>query len=504
MEDKKNRLMVWLAGAAVVLNAAVFALNRTFAPFQSHGAHGASPADAGTLWAQNVLLAWALLLWIAGFVLYMKNKTQAALPWVNALTLTFASISIISGSGGGVEFHFSIFMVIAAAAYYDNVRIILMMTLLFAVQHLAGYYFVPHWVFGTDAYPFLMFLIHALFLVLTSAATILQIRSKKKITAQLEAEKNLKEERLVDLLRHVQTLSESISSASKVVTEKSGAHVQISQEMHRAFEEVIGGLGDQVVSVEQVNRNLENMNRAVLQALESSDEVKSNAVIAEKAVHASHHSIVRLTERNRFIMQSIAGITDSMSGLKQSADEAEGKVRLIQEVADRTRLLALNASIEAAKAGEHGGGFAVVASEIRKLADQSRAASEEIQAMIADIHQASEWNASQVVRGHEAIEQSASQVDEAAADFEKVRELIEQLLSYIVTMNDRMLAIRNDSSGVTDEMNRISTVIEEGMASMQELTSMSASQEEASGQVNREISTLNRLSRSLKEQFSAS
>jgi methyl-accepting chemotaxis protein len=67
-------------------------------------------------------------------------------------TLTFSSMSIITGRNGMVEYHFSIFMVAAMLAYYENITLIIVMTTLFAVQHVSGVFFIPQLVFGTDSY----------------------------------------------------------------------------------------------------------------------------------------------------------------------------------------------------------------------------------------------------------------------------------------------------------------------------------------------------------------
>ncbi|MFC5988138.1 hypothetical protein [Marinicrinis lubricantis] len=129
---------------------------------------------------------------------------HSQLPLLIVLTLTFSSISIISGGGGGVEFHFSIFIVIAAAAYYENIRLIMMMKILIVVQHLGKFFWCPQIVFGTDTYPFLMLVIHAVFLILTSSATSMQIYSKHKIMNQIEKRKQEYDEKLLSLVEQVQ------------------------------------------------------------------------------------------------------------------------------------------------------------------------------------------------------------------------------------------------------------------------------------------------------------
>lgn len=503
MQDKKNYLMLRLVAAAAILNAIIFGLTKWLDPFQNHGGmHGSGYEMTPTiLWAQIILLFVPFVLLGYGTYCFLKDREYKNIPWINTLTLTFSSISIISGSGGGVEFHFSIFMVLAITAYYENIRLIAMMTILFAVQHIAGFFFIPQLVFGTDSYPFLMLVVHAVFLILTSCATILQIISKGKITAQLEAEKKSKEERLMDLMQHIETLSGNIRSASATVATKSETNIKINQTMGTSFDEVSGGLGDQIISIEQMGSNLGRINRSIQTAFESAEEMKVSAIATEQTVASSHQTVHAIQEQNRNVLEAVTSIVASMSNLQQSTSQAQGMVSMIQEVADQTNLLALNASIEAARAGEQGKGFAVVANEIRKLSDQSRSTAEEIRAIMNKVRQESEANLGQVEGGEEAIRQSARNIDSFATDFEQVRHMIRHMLDYILDMNQMMTEIKTEAQGVTSEMNHISAVIEEGMAAMEELRGMSDTQIEAAEQVGQELEKLNNLSKSLQEQF---
>jgi len=503
MQDKKNDLMLRLAAAAAILNAAIFGLTRWLKPFQNHGGmHGSEyEMTPVILWAQNILLFVPFVLLGYGTYRFFKDREHPGLPWINTLTLTFSSISIISGSGGGVEFHFSIFMVLAIAAYYENIRLIAMMTIVFAVQHIAGFFFMPELVFGTDDYPFLMLVVHAVFLILTSCATTLQIISKGKITAQLEAEKTNKEERMLDMVQQIEKLSGHIRSTSAAVKTKSLTNIKINQTMQSSFDEVSGGLGDQIMSIEQMDSNLGRINRSIQAAFESSEEMKAGAVETEQVAASSHQAVHAIQEQNKNVMEAVMNIVESMRNLQQATSKAEGMVSMIQEVADQTNLLALNASIEAARAGEHGKGFAIVASEIRKLSDQSRSAAEVIRTIMSNVRQVSEANMDQVERGKEAILQSATNIDSFAADFEQVRQMIRHMFEYILAMNRMMTEIFSEAKGVTGEMNHISAIIEEGLTAMEELRDMSGTQFEAAEQVDEELEKLSELSRSLEKQL---
>lgn len=497
--------MLFLSLSAVLLNVLLFVITKFFDPFHhSMGMHATGFTMNPSLFVEQIAICFLPIISMAlAIYWYIGNKENPVLPWINTLTLTLSSIGMISGSGGGVEFHFSIFMVIAATAYYENARLIMMMTLLFAVQHLGGYFFLPQLVFGTETYPFTMLLIHAGFLLLTSGATCMQINSKKQMTLQLEAEKKTKENEIVNLLEQVQSLAEQIGSTSKIVSGKSEQNVKSNQEMRNAFTEVSQGLGDQAKAIEHMEYNLQSIHNSIQAALSASEEMKENAGVTEQAIGTSSQKVQLLHEHMLQIIVAISTVVETMRSLKQSSDRAKNMIGMIQRVADQTNLLALNASIEAAQAGEHGKGFSVVASEIRKLANQSREAAKEVQMIMEAIQKESDLTSALIQNSQTVAELSVTEVDVFADDFVQVKETITHLLTFIRRLNQMMLSIKNDSAHVTGEISQISTVIEEGIAAMEELSMMSVHQIESAKQVDGEIKQLTSLNLSLQERFSA-
>ncbi|MFD2118103.1 methyl-accepting chemotaxis protein [Paenibacillus yanchengensis] len=501
MLERKNLLMLWLSGSAVVLSMIVLLLTKLFDPFESHGGGSGFEITTSIIWQQNLLLLMPIVLLVITIIAHLSRKNSEVVPLLNILTLTFSSMAIVSNGGGGVEFHFSIFMVLAAAAYYERINLILVMTVIFAIQHLLGYFVFPEVVFGTTEYTFTMLLVHAVFLILTSSATMLQIRSKLKMTAELEAERDKKQTDLNLLMNQVQLLSENINTISESIAVKSTENVRHNETMRQAYEEVSAGLGDQSNSVEQVEAKVQQTSHSIMQALESSDMMTSNAQKTELVLTESREKVHLLLTENEQIMQVVSEIYTTMTTLKATAQQAQSLGSIIQQVADRTNLLALNASIEAARAGEYGRGFAVVAGEIRKLANQSRQAADEIQTMMNRIDDEIQHSYEQVDVGQVAIKHSHSNVVVFAQNFEQVNTMIEQLLHYMLEINKTLGAIREDAGGVSSEMNQISAVIEQGMASMQQLSVMSREQLTAATDIDREMTKLGKLSMSLKGQF---
>lgn len=258
----KNRLMLWLAGYTIIFSGLVHLLNRVAKVIPHHSmVMMTENSDSHTYTVaisagQNILLIIPVILFVISLYLYRKRQDHMLVPLINAINLTFLSISIISGGGGSVEFHFSIFMVIAMIAYYEDVKLILISTVIFAVQHLLGFFVMPELVFGQSQYPFSMLLIHAIFLVLTSGATYLQIQSKKKITVELEREKNNKQAELMDVLGDVKSLSKELDEVSTLVLGRSNHMITANQEMLGAFKEVSAGLETENESIHHIEVDL--------------------------------------------------------------------------------------------------------------------------------------------------------------------------------------------------------------------------------------------------------
>ncbi|OMF33845.1 hypothetical protein BK133_13740 [Paenibacillus sp. FSL H8-0548] len=506
MQDKKNRLMLLFSAAAVLLNAVIFLLTKTIDPFHhaAAGMHGIGYEMNGQIQVgQIVLFLLPIITLTVAAIFYFRNKEQVNIPVLNTLTLTFSSFSIISGSGGSVEFHFSIFMVIAVIAYYENIQLVILMTILFAVQHLGGYFFFPELVFGTDSYLFRMVVIHASFLILTSTATIWQIKSKLEITKRLEAEKKSKDDQLLAVLVDVESLTNQIFTTSTVVSGSSVLNVQSNKEMGFAFEEVTGGLGDQALSLEQMEDKLHNINSAIQTVHINAETMSSNTVVTEQSIVASHLKLDLLKQYMHAISHSVSNVAETMYDLKRSSEQAEKMVGKIEQVANQTNLLALNASIEAARAGEYGKGFAVVAGEIRKLANQTSSAAKEIREIMSAIGSGSEITASQIEDEQVIVQQSLEYVEAFANEFDQVKLTIHELSKFILAMNQLLVTINEDSNGVSKEMVQISAVIEQGIASMKQLMVISKSQIQSSQKVDQEIEQLNQLTSLLQQQFSA-
>ena len=451
----KNGLLMILSACSVGLAIIIHILHRQFNFLSSYlSLSGIGSLSGGLTALTNIFLFIPIGLFFIALWLFRRDTMHPRIPIFLTLTLTFSSIAIIAGGNGLVEYHFSIFMIVAIIASFAKIRLILLSLAIFAVHHFAGYFFFPQLLCGTSDYSFSLLMIHVLYLIFTCLATILIIYINKLTANRLTAEKNLQQAHLDQLLAEIDRTSTVMVNHVVELADGTSESAKASQEITSVLLQSSAAVEQQLASLQDsVDKNSLIVNQ--VEQIHSSTEI-----VIDKAKNSLRESIV-----GKEIVQEVAiqmtVITQTVSSIKHLVEDLEvesaevGKLsQVITAISDQTKLLALNASIEAARAGEHGKGFSIVAEEVRNLAMGTEKSAAEIQVVIGTIQT--------------QIKEVANEMDSGMKEIDKGNEKIIVSERVFDTIHEATTEVEKEINGVSEattilleQANLTNTLIEE-------------------------------------------
>lgn len=286
----------------------------------------------------------------------------------------------------------------------------------------------------------------------------LDVKGKDEI-AQLARAFNLFADKIRDTIAQVTGATSQLAAAAEEMSHISTETSNGVQRQRSETEQVATAMNEMTATVQEVARNAESAAEAARGADEESS--KGQHVVTESV--SSIDTLAGEVERAAGVIQRLEKDTESIGTV----------LEVIQGIAEQTNLLALNAAIEAARAGEQGRGFAVVADEVRSLASRTQSSTQEIKEMIERL-QANAQDAVNVMEG--GREKARSSVDFASKAGEAL-ERITGAVNAIATMNNQIAEAARQQGEVSEEINRnvvnISQVAEETSGSTSQLANAS-------------------------------
>ncbi len=289
-----------------------------------------------------------------------------------------------------------------------------------------------------------------------------------------------------------QSTSSSISEMAASIAQVSGNSLALAasvdetsssiEEMTSSIQQVAGNVGVLSDAVSQTSASIEQMAASVQQVALNVTEASRVAEQATRVAQGGQQAVAQTVEGMGQITEAMTGVVQVMASLGKSSEEIGEIIAVIDDIAEQTNLLALNAAIEAARAGEHGRGFAVVADEVRKLAERSAKATGEIATLIKGIQKETEQATTRTHQGEVAIREGSALAGSAGEALQEIVRAVGEvtvLMAQIAQATSEQSGVAQQITGAVASMNQLTQQVtlatrEQALGSAQIMTAVAS------------------------------
>ena len=298
---------------------------------------------------------------------------------------------------------------------------------------------------------------------------------------------------LGSIVGKIRNSSDTMSSNSYELNDTSSQTLAANNEISKAVEDVAEGSTGMAASISKINENLLEMSNETKDINASVDEIKNQTTAVQDSSKIMNDKIKSMQDSSHKMDEGISAISKRIETVNTTVDKVSNIVSVIEEISSETNLLSLNASIEAARAGDAGKGFAVVAQEIRVLSDNTNTELENIKQIISSLVEECRYC---VQASGTIVEDNAKQKEEIKAVLDELGSLdeqiqktaekadeIEELVTAMIELNDD---ITKSSNSLTDVSAANAAATEEMNANIEELNAMMHGVSEMAEHMNNE------------------
>lgn len=291
--------------------------------------------------------------------------------------------------------------------------------------------------------------------------------------AELSVATNTMHEQLTAIVVNILDSSEQLAGHSEELTQSANEVKIGSEQVALTMQELATGSEAQASNASALANVMETFNEEFKIVSKNSLRV---ADASRKVINQSNES-EQLMDLSSQQMEKIETImkeaVNKMQSLEFQTQEITTLVRLIQNIADQTNLLALNAAIEAARAGEHGRGFAVVADEVRKLSEQVAVSVKDITGFVGKIQNESRDVSVSLEQGYTEVKAGAEQIQRTTDVLNEMESSLNSMIQNILLVSDKMSSLTESTASMSVAIEEIASISQESAAGVEETSAAS-------------------------------
>lgn len=302
----------------------------------------------------------------------------------------------------------------------------------------------------------------------------LQISSYDEFADIAKVIGNLRE-RFNASMGHVAGTSQSVMEYSESLSALSEEMAATSKEVSSAIDNVAQSTSEQAEEFDNISKIISGFGEKIDEVTQTVDTLNNHIAVINEKAKGSNRDLSRMEQYLNEVLSSFSSMSDKIKGFGQHLSRINDITNVINSIADQTNMIALNASIEAARAGDLGRGFAVVADEIRKLAEQSKDSSATINELLQAVSKESGVVVEISADMNRKLSDEISIIKKSVNSFKEIVGSMEEVFPKMGVINQNIIAIDSEKghilasiSSVTEKSEQISAAAEQISASSQE------------------------------------
>lgn len=328
----------------------------------------------------------------------------------------------------------------------------------------------------------------------------IQIKSRDE-TAKLAGAMNIMQSEIHQLIERIQNASELMASHSEELNQSADEVKLGSEQVAITMQEMAVGAEKQADGSSELSEMMASFTTRVQEANSRGEQIikSTNQVIqlTEKGNQLMHSSTKQMEKVDSIVQDAV----QKVKNLNVQSQQISKLVVVIKDIADQTNLLALNAAIEAARAGEQGKGFAVVADEVRRLAEQVRESVKDITQIVINIQNEFHTVTDSLQGGYQEVEQGTKLIESTGVTFNNISDSIMGVVDSITKVSENLNLMTQDSQQMNGSIQEIAAIAEESAAGIEQTSAASAETSTSMKEVAANSAQLAKLAEELNERI---